>query len=82
MLTRTGVRIQPAIRTIHLRAVTLDDVQWTNDLRFRDTLRQNADLRRRYAKLKLELKERFPDDRQANTDSKHDFIRAVIDSKE
>ena len=71
----------PDIRTIHLHVVTLDDVQWTNYLRFRDLLRQDASLRERYAKLKQELKDRFPVDRKAYTDSKHDFIRAIIDSK-
>lgn len=70
---------QPDIRTIHLHVVTSDDVQWRNYLRFRDALRRDAEVRNRYAELKRELRRRFPDDRESYTESKHEFIREVLD---
>lgn len=72
---------EPNVRTVHLHVVTLDDVQWTNYLRFRDLLREDAGIRERYAELKQELSKRFPDDRRSYTDSKHAFIRRVLDTK-
>jgi len=48
-------------------------------LAFRDKLRSDADLRERYARLKRELAERYPDDRLAYTAAKAPFIRAVLD---
>jgi len=69
---------KPEVRTIHLHVVTLDDSQWSNYLRFRDLLRRDSCLRKRYAKLKEKLVERFPCDRKSYTDSKHDFIRGVL----
>ena len=70
----------PDVRTIHLHVVSHDDAQWRNYLRFRDLLRQDPALRRRYAELKEELRKRFPDDRKSYTDAKHNFIRGVLDS--
>lgn len=69
---------EPDIRTIHLHVVAPDDVQWTNYLRFRDLLRQDSHLRKRYANLKQELLERFPDNRKSYTRSKDGFIREVL----
>jgi GrpB-like predicted nucleotidyltransferase (UPF0157 family) len=69
---------EPDVRTIHLHVVALDDPQWINDLRFRDILLGDADLRKRYADLKLGLMGRYPDDRKRYTDSKHDFIRDIL----
>ena len=72
---------EPDVRTIHLHVVTSDDVQWKNYLRFRDLLCQNSTLRKRYAELKQELMGRHPEDRKSYTDSKHDFIRGVLNTK-
>lgn len=38
------------------------------------------DLRAEYAKLKRDLRARFPDDRESYTDAKRDFIREVLGS--
>ena len=73
---------QPDIRTIHLHVVTGDDTQWRNYLRFRDMLRQDSGVRKRYAELKQELRARFLDDRNAYTESKHDFIRGILRTEE
>ena len=72
---------EPDVRTIHLHVVALDDPRWRNYIRFRDLLRQSPSLRTRYAKLKEELRTRFPDDRKSYTDSKHDFIRGVLNAE-
>jgi GrpB-like predicted nucleotidyltransferase (UPF0157 family) len=69
---------EPDVRTIHLHVVTDGDPQWANYLRFRDRLRADPALRRRYAELKRRLHRRFPGDRKYYTDGKHHFIRAVL----
>ena len=49
------------------------------DLRtFMDRLRADADLRSEYQSLKLDLAERFADDKSAYTDAKGPFIRTVM----
>ncbi|MDQ3602167.1 MAG: GrpB family protein [Actinomycetota bacterium] len=45
---------------------------------FRDLLRADADLRRRYAELKAGLAARHPRDRERHTDAKAEFIRAAL----
>ena len=72
---------KPDVRTIHLHIVKIDDVQWTNYLRFRDILRQKLGVRKRYAALKQELSKRFPNDRKLYTNSKQDFIRGILSEK-
>jgi GrpB-like predicted nucleotidyltransferase (UPF0157 family) len=72
---------EPDVRTIHLHVVTFDDIQWTNYLRFRDLLRQETSVRERYAALKQELWNRFPNNRKLYTNSKHDFIQEALYAK-
>ena len=71
---------EPDIRIIHLHVVPLDSAQWTNYIRFREILRQDFNVRMRYAKLKLALSTQFPNDREAYTNAKHDFIREILES--
>ncbi len=47
---------------------------------FRDLLRQDYDLRRRYAELKRGLAVRFQNDREAYTEEKTNFIQEVLRS--
>jgi len=70
---------EPNVRTHHLHVVTIDDPQWGAYLRFRDTLRANANLRDRYAALKQTLAAQFPEDRVGYTNGKASFIRHVLD---
>ena len=72
---------EPDVRTIHLHVVASDDAQWRNYLRFRDLLRQDPALRKRYGELKQALRSEFPDDRKSYTDSKHDFIRSILNTE-
>lgn len=71
---------EPDVRTVHLHIVERSDVQWRNYLRFRDTLRQNAAVRERYAELKRHLALEFRNDRKAYTNAKNDFIRKVLET--
>ncbi len=68
----------PEVRTAHLHLVLSEDPQWQHYLQFRDTLRRDAEVRCRYARLKRDLAARFPDDRKRYTRGKHAFIREVL----
>jgi GrpB-like predicted nucleotidyltransferase (UPF0157 family) len=48
---------------------------------FRDAMRDDLDLRARYAALKDQLAEQHRIDREAYTNAKADFVRAVLHSK-
>ena len=52
--------------------------QWRGYLAFRDRLRQDAELRERYAALKSGLAERFPFDRASYLAGKVEFITHAI----
>jgi len=68
----------PDVRTVHLHVVVIDDPQWQNYLRFRDTLRADEALRRRYGELKASLLERFAADRPGYSEGKREFIERVL----
>lgn len=63
-----------ARRTHHLHLVD-DRDELERRLRFRDRLRADRVLAREYVALKRALAARFPDDREAYTDAKSEFIR-------
>lgn len=65
-------------RVAHLHLLRPDEPRWTQVLAFRDQLRGDADLRRRYAELKVELAARHPRDRERYTEAKAEFIRAAL----
>jgi GrpB-like predicted nucleotidyltransferase (UPF0157 family) len=65
-------------RKFHVHAVAVDDPFFTEHLVFRDALRANAPLAADYFSLKVELANRFGDDRQGYTEAKSSFIRSVI----
>lgn len=71
----------PGVRTHHVHVARCDDPQWRSWLRFRDFLRTDRELRGRYARLKLELKERFPFDRRSYTLAKTRFIEDALKSE-
>jgi GrpB-like predicted nucleotidyltransferase (UPF0157 family) len=66
------------VRIVHLHVVEETDIQWQNYIEFRDILRANNAIRKRYAELKTQLATRFPDDRKSYTDGKRDFIGEVL----
>jgi GrpB-like predicted nucleotidyltransferase (UPF0157 family) len=69
---------EPDIRTVHVHVVETGNYQWKDYLAFRDMLREDADVRKRYADVKLDLAKRFPDDRKSYTAAKDEFIREVL----
>lgn len=68
----------PALRTHHLHLVPVHSSRWVECLTFRDALRADAELARAYEAVKLDLAARFRDDREAYTQAKASFIRAVL----
>ena len=65
-------------RRFHVHAVEIDNRFWAEHLLFRDALRADRGLAADYSALKIELAARFGDDREAYTDAKAPFIRAVL----
>ena len=65
-------------RTHHLHVVVHGGDVWRQRLKFRDALRLQPQLAARYEALKKDLAERHPEDREAYTDAKSAFVRAVV----
>ncbi len=65
-------------RAQHLHLVAHDGTFWREHLAFRDALRADPARRDAYAALKRALAERFPRDREAYTEGKTAFVRAVV----
>jgi GrpB-like predicted nucleotidyltransferase (UPF0157 family) len=70
---------RPERRTHHLHLVPAGSRRYAEELSFRDLLRADPGAAERYAKLKRDLANRFPEDREAYTEAKTDFIREVLD---
>jgi GrpB-like predicted nucleotidyltransferase (UPF0157 family) len=68
----------PTRRTHHLHLAPTGGRRYAEELAFRDRLRANPDTARAYAELKRDLAARFPDDRDAYTEAKSDFIREAL----
>ena len=65
-------------RTHHLHIVEFGGTPWRDRLAFRDVLRSDPATARRYAELKADLAARHASDREAYTDAKAEFVRAVV----
>jgi GrpB-like predicted nucleotidyltransferase (UPF0157 family) len=65
--------------THHLHLFEADGASWRRHLRFRDLLRGDPALAKRYEDLKRSLAERFRSDRDAYTDAKSEFIRKALE---
>jgi GrpB-like predicted nucleotidyltransferase (UPF0157 family) len=68
----------PDRRTHHLHLVPDGSRRYSEELAFRDRLRADPGTAERYARLKRELAERFPEDREAYTEAKTEFIRDAL----
>ena len=64
-------------RTHHVHMTELSS-ELRNQLLFRDYLRKHPDEASRYGALKLELMERFRDNREAYTDAKSAYIQEIM----
>lgn len=67
-----------AHRTHHLHLIPYESPLWFDRLRFRDALRSDPHLARRYAELKLHLAKRYRHDRESYTEGKTEFVAAVV----
>ena len=75
---RWFMRAAEGRRTHHLHLVVLGGGPWLERLRFRDLLRSNAELARRYANLKSKLASQHRQDREAYTIAKSEFVSSVV----
>jgi GrpB-like predicted nucleotidyltransferase (UPF0157 family) len=65
-------------RTHHIHMVELTSHFWKIHLAFRDYLAAHRKERDEYAALKRVLAEKYPDDREAYTNAKTDFINGIV----
>ena len=77
---RYFVKPETAPQTVHLHAVVRGSPFWIEHLAFRDALRGDAGLAKKYLALKKELAQRFSEDRESYTNGKAAFIRGVLDA--
>lgn len=66
-------------RTQYLSITEVGSETHTEQLAFRDYLREHPQAAERYARVKLELAERYPDDRDAYTAAKSGFVQAILE---
>jgi GrpB-like predicted nucleotidyltransferase (UPF0157 family) len=69
-------------RIAHLHVITSGHARWAEQIAFRDALRSDAQLARRYADLKGTLAAQHGDDREAYTAAKAAFIAAALRGSE
>lgn len=69
----------PEFRTHHLHPVPHDSPLWHDRLAFRDALRGDPKLAAKYCELKRQLAAEHRLDREAYTDGKSSFVRAVAE---
>ncbi len=65
-------------RSYHLHLTKIDSQFWRDHLAFRDRLRADDALRDAYARLKYDLAQRFPRDREAYIEAKGPFVRDAL----
>lgn len=65
-------------RTHHIHMLEITSQEWKNHLLFRDILTRDPQKARAYANLKIELAQRFPNDRGAYTDAKAPLIQQIL----
>lgn len=62
----------------HLHLIASGHPRWAEQIAFRDALRRDDQLARRYADLKQLLTAQHPDDREAYRDTKAEFIADAL----
>lgn len=65
-------------RIAHLHVIRAGHPRWSEQIAFRDALRRDSDLARRYEDLKRRLSARHADDREAYTEAKAAFIAGAL----
>lgn len=69
-------------RVFHLHFVEFEGKLWRNYINFRNCLRENANLRDEYSRLKKDLALQYKHDRAAYTDSKTSFVEKILSRKD
>jgi GrpB-like predicted nucleotidyltransferase (UPF0157 family) len=65
-------------REAHLHLIQAGHPRWTDQIRFRDALRQDDNLARQYEDLKRQLAQASGHDREAYTEGKAAFVASVL----
>jgi len=65
-------------RYAHLHVIAAGHPRWADQLAFRDALRRDDELARRYGDLKRRLAAEHAEDREAYTDAKGEFVRDTL----
>lgn len=65
-------------RTHHIHVVLYKSKEWNDYINFRDYLNTHENAARRYAELKQELAQKYPNDRTAYTDGKSELISELL----
>jgi len=63
----------------HLHVVERDGQDWWSQLAFRDALRADSKLVTDYERVKIDLAERFADDRAGYTAGKGEFVNSILE---
>jgi GrpB-like predicted nucleotidyltransferase (UPF0157 family) len=72
------LRPEPEMRTHHLHVIAYDDPHARALLAFRDALRTDATLRDAYVRLKRDLAKLHPQNRNAYSNAKSDFVEQAL----
>ena len=75
---RPFVKVVNDKRYAHFHLVLNSSDELIRHVTFRDVLKQQPDIAQAYSKLKLDLANKYKDDRERYTDAKSDFIKAVL----
>jgi GrpB-like predicted nucleotidyltransferase (UPF0157 family) len=65
-------------RTHHVHVIVHRGELWRNYLKFRNTLRKDPALAKRYARMKIRMARKHVDDRIAYTEAKTPFVKRVL----
>jgi GrpB-like predicted nucleotidyltransferase (UPF0157 family) len=65
-------------RTHHIHMLEMESSEWINQLIFRNYIINHPESLHSYARLKEELAEKFPKEREAYTEGKTEFIMQII----
>jgi GrpB-like predicted nucleotidyltransferase (UPF0157 family) len=66
-------------RTHHIHVVKYNNVEWNNQVNFRDYLNSNHDEAKKYEKLKIELMEKNKGNREEYTKNKEEYLLKVFE---
>lgn len=66
--------------THYIHVVIYGNSEWNNNIKFRDILNKDSEIRKMYEDLKLKLALKYPEDRTSYTNNKSEFIQNVLNS--